>query len=69
MLYLRYKKSNRPQGVDLVRKVIIEYHPNSPKLKRVVFSMLEKHYLINVKTNVSNAKMNMPKAIRSLKSK
>ena len=33
MLYLRYKKSNRPQGVDLVRKVIIEYHPNSPKFR------------------------------------
>ena len=28
-----------------------------------------KHYLINVNTNVSNAKMNIPKAIRSLKSK
>ena len=28
-----------------------------------------KHYLINVKTNVSNAKMNIPKAIKSLKSK
>ena len=33
MLYLRHKKSNRPQGVDLVRKVIIEYHPNSPKFR------------------------------------
>ena len=28
-----------------------------------------KHYLINVNTNVSNARMNIPKAIRSLKSK
>ena len=27
-----------------------------------------KHYLINVNTNVSNARMNIPKAIRSLKS-
>ena len=28
-----------------------------------------KHYLINVNTNVSNARMNIPKAIKSLKSK
>ena len=28
-----------------------------------------KHYVINVNTNVSNARMNIPKAIRSLKSK
>ena len=28
-----------------------------------------KHYLINVNTNVSNARMNIPKAMRSLKSK
>ena len=28
-----------------------------------------KHHLINVNTNVSNARMNIPKAIRSLKSK
>ena len=34
----------------------------------VVFLCL-KHYLINVNTNVSNARMNIPKAIRSLKSK
>ena len=32
----------------------------------VVFLCL-KHYLINVNTNVSNARMNIPKAIRSLK--
>lgn len=34
----------------------------------VVFLCL-KHYLIYVNTNVSNARMNIPKAIRSLKSK
>ena len=34
---------------------------------RVVFLCL-KHYLINVNTNVSNARMNIPNAIRSLKS-
>ena len=33
----------------------------------VVF-LCVKHYLLNVKTNVSNARMNIPKAIRSLKS-
>ena len=32
------------------------------------FFLCLKHYLINVKTNVSNARMNIPKAIRSLKS-
>ena len=32
------------------------------------FFLCKKHYLINVKTNVSNARMNIPKAIRSLKS-
>lgn len=38
------------------------------KVSGVVF-LCSKHYLINVKTNVSNARMNIPKAIRSLKSK
>ncbi len=41
---------------------------STAKYTRVVFLCL-KHYLINVNTNVSNAKMNIPKAIRSLKSK
>lgn len=40
---------------------------HSPKFQGWFFYAL-KHYLINVKTNVSNAKMNIPKAIRSLKS-
>ena len=34
---------------------------------RVVF-LCEKHYFKNVNTNVSNARTNIPKAIRSLKS-
>lgn len=42
--------------------------PPVPVKFRVVFLCL-KHYLINVNTNVSNAKMNIPKAMRSLKSK
>ena len=47
----------------------MDYHPrDSAKVQRVVFLCL-KHYLQNVKTNVSNARMNIPKAMRSLKSK
>ena len=47
----------------------IEDHPlYSGKVLRVVFYML-KHYLRFKKMNVSNAKMNIPKAMRSLKSK
>ena len=46
----------------------IEMPPHhSPKFQGWFFYAL-KHYLINVKTNVSNARMNIPKAIRSLKS-
>ena len=37
------------------------------KVLRVVFYWL-KHYLTNINTHVSNARMNIPKAIRSLKS-
>ena len=43
-------------------------HPKPVKVMRVVF-LCRKHYFKNVKTNVSIAKMNIPKAIRSLKSK
>ena len=55
----------------LTSKVKLEIHRiatlSRPKFG-VVFLCL-KHYLINVKTNVSNARMNIPKAIKSLKSK
>ena len=37
------------------------------KVLRVVFYWL-KHYLTNMNTHVSNARMNIPKAIRFLKS-
>ena len=45
-----------------------KHHPKPAKVQRVVFLCL-KCYLQNENTNVSNAKMNIPKAIRSLKSK
>ena len=61
------KRSNRPQGVDLMIR-IIELPPHySAKVPGWFFYAL-KHYRQNVNTNVSNAKMNVPKAIRSLKS-
>ena len=62
------KGNNRPQGVDLIGKVIMESPPQLAKVPGWFFYAL-KHYLINVKTNVSNARMNIPKAIKSLKSK
>ena len=53
--------------VDLVEKVIYRITTPTRQSSGVVFLCL-KHYLINVNTNVSNARMNIPKAIRSLKS-
>lgn len=43
----------------------------TPSLAKVPgwFFYALKHYLINVNTNVSNASMNIPKAVKSLKSK
>ena len=70
MLYyiIDRKRSNRPQGVGLIIRKNIELPPHySAKVPGWFFYAL-KHYLINVKTNVSNARMNIPKAIRSLKS-
>ena len=54
------KGNNRPQGVDLIGKVIMESPPQLAKVPGWFFYAL-KHYLINVKTNVSNARMNIPK--------
>ena len=69
MLYLRHKKSNRPQG-GLTSNYMV-YRITTPSLAKVPgwFFYALKHYLINVNTNVSNARMNIPNAIRSLKSK
>ena len=53
--------------VDLAEKVIDRITTPTRQSSGVVFLCL-KHYLINVNTNVSNARMNIPKAIRSLKS-
>ena len=53
-----------PHQKMLLRK----HHPKPAKVQRVVFLCL-KCYLQNENTNVSNAKINIPKAIRSLKSK
>ena len=39
-----------------------------PRSKLGWFFYALKHYLINVNTNVSNARMNRPKVMRSLKS-
>ena len=66
--YYKCKENNRPQGVDLLNSEHRKCHPLPVKVWGWFFYAL-KHYLINVKTNVSNAKMNIPKAIRSLKSK
>ena len=52
------KGNNRPQGVDLIGKVIMESPPQLAKVPGWFFYAL-KHHLINVKTNVSNAN-NMP---------
>ena len=54
------KGNNRPQGVDLIGKVIMESPPQLAKVPGWFFYAL-KHYLINVKTNVRNTKMNVPK--------
>ena len=69
MLYLKHKKEQPPtRWVDLVNK-LIELPPfYSAKVPGWFFYAL-KHHLINVKTDVSNARMNIPKAMRSLKSK
>ena len=46
----------------------MKYHPKLSQSQEGGFFML-KYYLTNVKTNVSNTIMNVPKAIKSLKSK
>lgn len=65
--YINYIRNNRPQGVNLENMVKETPLLRSPKF-RGGFSILL-HYLINENTNVSNARMNIPKAIKSLKSK
>lgn len=65
--YINYIRNNRPQGVGLENMVKETPLLRSPKF-RGGFSILL-HYLINENTNVSNARMNIPKAIKSLKSK
>ena len=64
-------KKEQPPTRGWPRKLYskIELPPlHSPKLPGWFFYALN-HYRQNVNTNVSNAKMNIPKAIRSLKSK
>ena len=65
MLYLKTQREQPPKW--LTNKLSIK----PPLLAKVQgrFCYALKHYLINVKTNVSNARMNIPKAIKSLKSK
>ena len=54
--------------VDLITRINIELPPHhSAKVPGWFFYAL-KHYFKFAKTNVSNARMNIPKAIRSLKS-
>ena len=67
-IFKTQKENNRPQG-GLTS--MYDSEKSTPSLAKVPgwFFYALKHYLINVKTNVSNARMNMPKAIRSLKSK
>jgi len=66
MLYYR-KGTTAHKGLTQLKGKHRKCHPVTGQSLGVVFSM-QKHYLINVKTNVSNARMNIPKAIRSLKS-
>lgn len=68
VIFKTQKENNRPQG-GLTS--MYDSEKSTPSLAKVPgwFFYALKHYLINVKTNVSNARMNMPKAIRSLKSK
>ena len=64
------KRNNRPQsGWPHEVNSNIEITTFSLSQSFGVVFLCLKHYLINVKTNVSNARMNIPKAIRSLKSK
>ena len=67
MLYLKHKKEQPPtRWVDLWDNRITTLLP--AKVSGWFFYALMR-YLLNIKMNVSNARMNMPKAIRSLKSK
>ena len=70
MLYLRHRKGTTAHK-GLTSKVNWKFIESPPCLGQSSgwFFYALKHYLINVKTNVSNAKMNIPKAIKSLKSK
>lgn len=57
-------------GVDLVFRDDIEMPPvQSGQSLEGGFSMPFFHYLTNINMNVSNATMNIPNAMRSLKSK
>ena len=74
MCYIDSRKgeNNRPQGVDQITQ--IEIPPSLPaKYTRVVFLCpflgLRKRYLRLLEIKVSNARTNIPNAIRSLKSK
>ena len=71
MLYLRHKKRTTAHKVGWPQSKLEIHRITTPSLAKVPgwFFYALKHYLINIKTNVSNARMNMPKAIRSLKSK
>ena len=67
--YIYYIRNNRPQGVDLMNLIVVQnYHLfTQPKFRGSFF--MQKYYLTNENMNVSNARINIPKAIRSLKSK
>ena len=63
---VKQKRNNCPQVVDLVNLVRKSTLVTRSKLGWFFYAL--KHYLINVNTNVSNARMNRPKVMRSLKS-
>ena len=69
-IFKTQKEQPPTRWVDLKGKLEI-HRITTPLLAKVPgwFFYALKHYLINVNTNVSNARMNIPNAIRSLKSK
>lgn len=71
MLYLNYKRNNRPntRGWPILKIEISRYRPSiQGRFSIAHFWDLRKRYLQFTKIKVSNAIMNIPKAIRSLKS-
>ena len=68
LLYNIFKGITAHKGLTCLKAYTENATLNSPKFWGWSFYALN-HYRQNVKTNVSNARMNIPKAIRSLKSK